>query len=74
MSTGYIYGNRKKTTHKGSGMVLRDALATLKEYGDVYESDFPYSHFSCNSLYIFFQALGNTFSMCLFNLSKSNNI
>ena len=43
MSTGYIYGNRKKTNHKGSGMVLRDALATLKEYGDVYESDFPYN-------------------------------
>lgn len=43
MSVGYIYGNRKKSTHKKSGMILREALATLKEYGDVVNSEFPYN-------------------------------
>ena len=43
MSTGYIYGNRRKSTHKGSGMIIRDALSTLKDYGDVEDKDFPYN-------------------------------
>lgn len=43
MSVGYIYGNREKTTHKGKGLVLRDALATLRAYGDVTKADFPYN-------------------------------
>lgn len=41
MSTGYIYGNRQNTTHKGSGMVVRDALAVLSKYGTVEKGDFP---------------------------------
>ena len=43
MSVGYIYGNRNLSTHKGSGMVVRDALATLKLYGDVTKEDFPHN-------------------------------
>ena len=42
MSVGYIYGNRNLSTHRGSGMVVRDALATLKLYGDVPRTDFDY--------------------------------
>lgn len=43
MSVGYIYGNREETTHKGKGMILRDALKTLRLYGDVAKVDFPYN-------------------------------
>ena len=43
MSTGYIYGNRLLTTHKGSGMYLRDALKTMTKFGDV-----PYEYFPDN--------------------------
>ena len=43
MSVGYIYGNRKETTHKGTGLILRDALKTLRMYGDVTKADFPYN-------------------------------
>lgn len=43
MSTGYIYGNRLFTTHKGSGMYLRDALKTMTKFGDV-----PYEYFPDN--------------------------
>ena len=43
MSVGYIYGNRKESTHKDKGMILRDALNTLRLYGDVAKIDFPYN-------------------------------
>lgn len=43
MSVGYIYGNREKTTHKGRGMIVRDALKTLQEYGTVTKENFPYN-------------------------------
>lgn len=43
MSVGYIYGNRNLSIHKQSGMIVRDALATLKMYGDVTKEDFPYN-------------------------------
>lgn len=41
MSTGYIYGNRTTSRHKESGMVLRDALAAVRNCGDVPKTDFP---------------------------------
>jgi C1A family cysteine protease len=41
MSTGYIYGNRRMTTYKGSGMYTRDAVSTVAKYGDVPNSYFP---------------------------------
>ena len=41
MSVGFIYGNRKDSFHKGSGMITRDALKSLCKYGDVYHKDFP---------------------------------
>lgn len=43
MSTGYIYGNRRRTLHTDSGLVVRDALKTTCEYGDAAYSDFPYN-------------------------------
>ena len=43
MSVGYIYGNRTNTTHKGKGMIVRDALKMLKEYGTVTKESFPYN-------------------------------
>lgn len=43
MSVGYIYGNRKESTHKAKGMILREALNTLRLYGDVSKTDFPYN-------------------------------
>ena len=43
MSTGYIYGNRRFMTHKGSGMYMRDAIKTVSKYGDV-----PYEYFPIN--------------------------
>ena len=41
MSTGYIYGNRRLTLHKGSGMYTRDAVGTVVKYGDVPNAYFP---------------------------------
>ena len=41
MSTGYIYGNRRLTTHKGSGMYTKDAVNTVVKYGDVPNAYFP---------------------------------
>ena len=43
MSTGYIYGNRTMSIWYGSGMIVRDALKTLKNYGDVTKEQFPYN-------------------------------
>lgn len=41
MSTGYIYGNRRFSLYKGSGMYTRDALRTVAKYGDVPNCYFP---------------------------------
>lgn len=41
MSTGYIYGNRTNSTHKGAGMIIRDAVSAARKYGDVPKKDFP---------------------------------
>ena len=41
MSTGYIYGNRRLTLHKGSGMYTKDAIKTVAKYGDVPNKFFP---------------------------------
>lgn len=35
MSVGYIYGNRISSTHKGVGMIVRDALEAARTYGDI---------------------------------------
>ena len=43
MSVGYIYGNRTNTTHTGSGMYTRDAIAATCKYGDISEVLFPYN-------------------------------
>lgn len=43
MSVGYIYGNRTNSEHKDSGMIMRDALDIVKNYGDVPKKMFPYN-------------------------------
>lgn len=43
LSTGYIYGNRLLTTHKGSGMYTRDAIKTMSRFGDLPYEDFPHN-------------------------------
>lgn len=43
MSTGFIYGNRRDTTHTGTGMIVRDALHNLCVYGNVHKSDFRHN-------------------------------
>ena len=43
MSVGYIYGNRLDSAYKGSGMYLRDAIAAVCTYGDVYKKTFPHN-------------------------------
>jgi C1A family cysteine protease len=43
MSTGYIYGNRRLSLYKGSGMYTRDAIRTVSKYGDV-----PNTYFNVN--------------------------
>lgn len=40
MSTGFIYGNRRNSINKKSGMYIRDALSNTCKYGDVYKTDF----------------------------------
>nr|DAI72170.1 MAG TPA: peptidase [Bacteriophage sp.] len=41
MSIGYIYGNRSNSEHKDSGMIMRDALDVVREFGDVPKECFP---------------------------------
>lgn len=43
MSIGYIYGNRSNSEHKGAGMIMRDALDIITQFGDVPKEDFPYN-------------------------------
>lgn len=43
MSTGYIYGNRTNSVHKGPGMIVRDALDIVCKYGDVPRYKFPHN-------------------------------
>lgn len=43
MSTGYIYGNRLNSSHKGSGMVVRDAISQTCKYGTVPNELFSYN-------------------------------
>lgn len=43
MSVGFIYGDRRNSTWKNSGMYTRDALSNMVNYGTVYYEDFPYN-------------------------------
>ena len=40
MSTDFIYGNRRTSSYKGEGMVVRDALKALQKYGDIRATKF----------------------------------
>ena len=41
MSTDFIYGNRRTTSHTGSGLVIRDALKAVQKYGDIRHTKLP---------------------------------
>ena len=41
MSISYIYGNRRLSLHKDSGMYTRDAIKTATKYGDVVKTLMP---------------------------------
>lgn len=41
MSVGYIYGNRRDTSYRDSGLIVRDALKTTCKYGDSTHASFP---------------------------------
>ena len=41
VSTGFIYGNRRNSISKESGMYVREALHNICKYGDVFKTDFP---------------------------------
>ncbi len=43
MSVGYIYGNRTNSDYKDSGMIMRDALDIVRNFGDVPKKMFPYN-------------------------------
>ena len=43
MSVGYIYGNRRTSDYEGEGMIMRDALEAVRQYGDVAHEEFPYN-------------------------------
>lgn len=43
MSVGYIYGNRANSDYKGEGMIMRDALQVVRQFGDVDNALFPYN-------------------------------
>lgn len=42
-SRGYLYGNRDDDQYQGEGMMPREALKNLHNYGDVLFEDFPYN-------------------------------
>lgn len=55
MSVGFIYGNRRNSTNKSSGMYVREALANACKYGDVYQEDFPENEEVPNAINLFEQ-------------------
>lgn len=40
LSVGFIYGNRRNSLSKSSGMYIREALSNLRKHGDVFYNDF----------------------------------
>ena len=52
-SPSYIYANRLEQDHQGEGMSPRQALKTLKDFGDTYLKDFPgfYSYKKAAEIY-----------------------
>ncbi len=65
-SVGWIYGYRLSTQYQGAGMMPKEALANLKNLGDVLNEDFPE-----NFEYAALQTLVNERkTKCLTNASK----
>lgn len=42
VSVGWLYGNRRETRHRGSGLVVRDAMKTVVKYGNLLREHFEY--------------------------------
>lgn len=42
LSTAFIYGNRRNSSYKGEGMIVRDALGAIAKYGTVPEDMYHY--------------------------------
>lgn len=49
-STEFIYGTRDIGYYIGDGMVIRDALKTIKKYGDCYYADCPGNHDTADAM------------------------
>lgn len=43
LAVGFIYGNRRNSKYKGEGLIVRDALGTIKKYGNTSKELFPYN-------------------------------
>lgn len=68
-SVGYIYGNRKDTDSQDEGMIPREALQNLVDFGDVYYNNFPY-----NDEYLKVKAKVNANKNNLLKLASPNKI
>lgn len=55
VSTDYIYGNRRNTLYKNSGMVVREAISSVVDYGDCLEADLSGNHEVPKAIEIFEQ-------------------
>lgn len=49
-STEFVYGTRDIGYYIGDGMVIRDALKTIKKYGDCYYADCPGNHDTADAM------------------------
>ena len=49
-STEFIYGTRDIGYYIGDGMVIRDALKTIRKYGDCYHADCPGNHDTADAM------------------------
>ncbi len=49
-STEFIYGTRDIGYYIGDGMIIRDALKTIRKYGDCYHADCPGNHDTADAM------------------------
>lgn len=63
MSIGYIYGNRRNSSYKGEGLIMRDALATVCKYGDCPKEEFPYNKEVPEAIQLFEKSANHLFPL-----------
>lgn len=61
-STNYIYGNRRESSWKQEGMMMRDAIKTAKKYGDVSYTALPGNAEVPEAISLFENVADNCFS------------